>query len=67
MVLNQITLFPIFGIPAIVYGGIITFGFFIAAAYSGITQKPIKAHKTLAATAIALGTVHGILGFLAFI
>jgi hypothetical protein len=64
--LNSITFFPVFGIPLIVYGGIVTFGFFMAVAYTGATQKPIKVHKTLAAIAVALGLVHGLLGILSF-
>jgi hypothetical protein len=66
MVLNNITFYSIFGIPLIVYGGIITLILMIITAYSGYKHKPLKTHKILAASAIILGILHAVLGFLAY-
>jgi len=64
--LNNITYFGIFGIPLIVYGGILTLGFVIATAYTGAKNKPMKVHKALAIVSIILGVIHGLLAILAY-
>jgi|GEM_PF-2181957 len=66
MVLNQITYFPIFRLPLIAYGGILTLGSAFATVYTGVKQKPIKIHKIFAAITLVAGTVHGLLAILAY-
>lgn len=74
--LKQIIFMKILGLPMIAWGGMFTFAIFILAAYvgwqnsKGVNKPPLitfKAHKLLAATALLLALLHGILGLLAFI
>jgi hypothetical protein len=70
--LNNITYFPIYGKPFILYLGIITLTSFLITALIGITirknLRPIKFvwHPTMAGIAISLAILHGILGILAY-
>ncbi|MFA6228090.1 MAG: hypothetical protein WC668_02785 [Patescibacteria group bacterium] len=68
--LSTIALMPIFGYPAIMYGGIITFILFLLVAFMGYRinkgkcrlPNPIKWHQTIALLALILAVIHGILG-----
>ncbi|MFA5124201.1 MAG: hypothetical protein WC473_00020 [Patescibacteria group bacterium] len=68
--LSSIALLPIFGYPAIMYGGIITFILFLLVALIGYRifkgkcklSNPIKWHQTMALLALILAVIHGILG-----
>lgn len=72
-VIYDITYYPIFGIPFIVYIGIITLFIFILTAGLAILKRKgkinyqIKWHIRLAYIAIILGIIHGILGVLVYI
>jgi hypothetical protein len=69
--LEEITYFPIFGLPFIVYLGIITlFIFLFAAMIASLTKRGInkvnfKWHSRLAKIGILLAIIHGTLGVLA--
>jgi hypothetical protein len=69
----DITYYRIFGIPFIVYLGIITLFIFILTAGLAILKRkgkityPIKWHFWLGYIAIILGIIHGILGILTYI
>ncbi|MBW2981565.1 hypothetical protein KY343_01665 [Candidatus Woesearchaeota archaeon] len=65
--LESITYYNIGGIPFIVYLGIIAIILFIAAAYTGYKNKPIKIHKGLAIGGIVFAAVHFLLAILAYI
>lgn len=71
--LQNITYFPIFGKPLIMYLGIITLiSFLITAAIAVLNKKGInkisfKWHPRMAKISIALALVHGILGILAYL
>ena len=73
MVLNNITFYPIFGIPLIVYGGVLTFLLLIFAATLAILHsKGVKFlsyewHPRLAITGLALAVIHAVLGILSFV
>lgn len=68
--LSQITLMPILGYPAIMYGGILTFLIVLVVAIMGYRinkgkcklPNPIKWHQTLAWIAVILGLGHSLLG-----
>ncbi|MFA6593977.1 MAG: hypothetical protein WCT16_01840 [Candidatus Buchananbacteria bacterium] len=68
--LSAIALMPIFGYPAVMYGGIITLILFLFVAIIGYRiskgkcklPNPIKWHQTLAFLALVLAVIHGILG-----
>jgi hypothetical protein len=68
--LLQIAYFNLFGLPLIVWGGIITFFLFLlAASWPSLSRKnpqrfPFKSHKILAGAALALAFFHGLLGIL---
>lgn len=70
--LQNITYFPIFGRPLIMYLGIITIISFLFTASiaimnkRGITIIPFKWHPRVAKFSIALALIHGILGMLAY-
>jgi hypothetical protein len=70
--LQEITYHLIFGIPFIVYLGIITLSMFFMTAMlallkrRGKTRLSIHWHFRLAYISITLGIVHGILGVLAY-
>jgi uncharacterized membrane protein len=72
MVLNNITYFPIAGIPFIVYLGIITLIIFLFTAAIAIMNRrgynkiPMVWHFRFAYVSIALAILHGILGLLAY-
>ncbi len=64
--LSNITYFPIFGKPLILYLGITTFSLFIITASIGLmifrgVRIPFKFHPLVAATALTFAIVHGIL------
>ena len=68
--LSQIAMMPIFGYPAIMYGGILTFILVLFVAIMGYRinkgicklKNPIKWHQTLAWLAVIIGLGHGLLG-----
>ena len=70
---QEITYFPIFGKPLIMYLGILTLlAFLVTAAIGVMTLKgirtvPFRWHTRCAACAILLALVHGLLGILAYI
>jgi hypothetical protein len=70
--LQNITYFPLFGKPLIMYLGILTlFAFLFTASIAilnmrGIRTIPFRWHPRCAAVAIALALVHGLLGMLAY-
>jgi hypothetical protein len=71
--LQQIATFQIFGLPLILYGGIITFLCLIMTALvpilnqRNITHLPFKLHIWMARITIALALIHGILGMALFL
>ncbi len=69
--LSKIALFPILGKPAIMYGGLITLLFLLAAALIPYLSKKgkvsIKWHFRLARIGIALGILHAVLGMALFL
>jgi hypothetical protein len=71
--LENITYFPIFDIPFIVYLGSITILLFLITALIAILRRrgkikiSIKWHYCLAYISISIGLVHGILALLAYI
>jgi hypothetical protein len=70
MVLNQITYYPLFGIPLIVYLGILTILFLIATSVFGaLTLKgkmKFTYHKITATITIIFALMHGTLAVLAY-
>ena len=70
--LEQISQYPIFGKPLIMYGGIATLISFLATAavavmtMKGIRKYPISLHANLAKVSLALAVVHGTLGILRY-
>ena len=71
--LENITYFPIFDIPFIVYLGIITISLFFITGLIAISKRKgkikkisIKWHYYLAYISITLGLFHGILALLAY-
>jgi hypothetical protein len=70
--LEEISYYPVFGIPLIVYGGILTLvSLLITAAIMvlnkrGITKISIKWHHWMATVTVVLGLIHGLLAILAY-
>jgi len=70
--LNNITYYPIYGKPFILYLGIITLTSFLITAMLGITiRKKLRDirfvwHPTMAGISISLAILHGPLGILRF-
>jgi hypothetical protein len=70
--IKTLILFPIFGKPLIMYGGIITFLFLFSAALipilnkKGVTKIPFIWHSRLATVFLILGLIHALLGILLF-
>jgi hypothetical protein len=68
--LSQIALMPIFGYPAIMYGGLTTLALVLLTAFIGWRtvrgkckfKNPMKVHQIIALLAILLGLGHGLLG-----
>ena len=71
--LQEITFYPILGMPLIVYGGVGTFLlFFLTAAvgysnYKGIRRIGFKWHLRLAVLSLISGLFHGLLGLMAYL
>ncbi|MBI4448391.1 hypothetical protein HY643_05410 [Candidatus Woesearchaeota archaeon] len=71
--LNNISYFPIFGKPLMMYLGIITLASFLFTASISIMNKkgihaiPFKWHPRMAIISITLALIHGTLGVLAYI
>jgi hypothetical protein len=69
---NDITFYPIFGKPFIIYFGLIVLISFITTALIGISIREglshirFKWHPTMAGISITLAIIHGTLGILAF-
>ena len=64
--LSSIAYFPVFGKPLILYLGITTISLFIITTLLGLmifrgVKIPFKIHPTMAAIALAFGTIHGTL------
>jgi len=72
MVLNEITYMPVMGKPLIMYLGIITLAFLLAAALIAVLNKygiyriHPKWHPLVAQAAILLAIIHGFLGVAAY-
>jgi len=70
---TQLAFFPIFGMPLIMWLGILTLLCFLATVGIPIANKrrrhkiPVSRHMWMARISIALALVHGILGMLAFL
>jgi len=69
---NQISYYPIFGYPFIIYLGILAIILFlIAVSISTIFKAKIKSHfkthRTIAIVSIVIALVHGLMGLLAYI
>ena len=70
--LEQIAYYPVFGKPLVMYLGIATYASFLFTASiavlnaKGIKKIPFKWHPRMAAFSIALATIHGSLGLLAY-
>ncbi|MEM0360668.1 MAG: hypothetical protein QXK06_05020 [Candidatus Diapherotrites archaeon] len=70
---NEITFYPVLGLPLIVYGGILTFLCFLFTAFiavmnsKGNTVIAPKWHPRMAKISILLAIVHGGLGLLAYL
>jgi hypothetical protein len=66
--IHTIALTLIFGKPAIMYGGLLTFFLLVFTAYVGYTNfkgrpiLPFKWHPRLAIITIIVGIMHGLLG-----
>ncbi len=71
MALNNITYFPIFGVPLIAYLGIITISLVVITFYLGYRMSKgkgnFKWHMRFATIALAFALIHGSLGVLAFL
>ena len=71
--LQNITYYPIFNIPLIVYIGILTITFVLITASIALLKRKqkikisIKWHYRLAYVSILLGIIHGILALMAYI
>ena len=71
--LQEITYYMIFGMPFIVYIGIITILLFLITATLALLKRKnkikisIKWHYILAFISIIFGIIHGILGFISYI
>jgi dolichyl-phosphate-mannose--protein O-mannosyl transferase len=71
--LQELSYYLIFGIPFIVYLGIVTIVFFVVTALIASLKRrkkikiDIKWHFRLAYISIILAFIHGILGFLAYL
>lgn len=72
--LANYALTPIFGYPAIMYGGIIIFLLLLFVAFIGMRtyqgkckfKNPVKVHRAIALLVIILALLHGILGMAIF-
>jgi hypothetical protein len=68
--LNQITFYPVLGMPLIIWGGIFTllcliFTTLVAILHEkGITTIPFKWHGRMAIVTLVLSLIHGLLGVL---
>ncbi|MFC2154041.1 hypothetical protein ACFLRC_00980 [Candidatus Altiarchaeota archaeon] len=71
--LSQIAYYEIFGLPLIVYGGIVTIiSLLITASIpilnkKGKTSIPIQWHTRMAIITIVLALIHGLLGVISYI
>lgn len=67
---NEITFYPIFGKPLIMWGGIITLSLFFIGAYLGNATLKGKAklgqHLIIVKIAVSLAILHAILGITSF-
>jgi hypothetical protein len=66
--ISQIAVQSIFGLPLMLYGGVLTFLSFVFAAYiawanmRGWARIPMKWHSRMAAISFMLAILHGIFG-----
>jgi hypothetical protein len=73
MVLNDVSYYPILGLPLIAYIGIVTLLCLIFTASisvmnrRGITRIPMQWHFIMARITIALALVHGVLAMLSYL
>jgi len=69
---QNITFYPIFGKPLILYLGVLTFlSFLFTASISFLNKRgihiiPFKWHPRMAVISLTLGLIHGLLGILAY-
>jgi len=65
---NEITFYPILGVPFIMWGGIITFIMFLITGTLGYLTHKVKntlsAHMIMAKLSLCFGLIHGVLGLL---
>ena len=67
---SEITYYPVFGLPLIVYGGILTLISLLTTAgimylnNRKITKIPFQWHHRMALITVVLGLIHGLLGIL---
>jgi len=70
---QNITFYPIFGLPVIVYAGLTVFLSFLFTALipllnkKGVTKIPFEWHMKIALISMFLGLIHGTFAILAFI
>jgi hypothetical protein len=70
--LTEITYYPLFGKPLILYLGILTLLSFILTAsigisiHEGLSKIKFKWHPTIAGISFSLAIIHGTLGILAY-
>jgi len=70
--LNQISYYPLFGYPLILYLGAIALIFFLIAVsistvFKGKIKSHFKTHKRIAIISIVIALVHGLMGLLAYL
>jgi hypothetical protein len=71
--LRNFSYYPIFGLPLVLYIGIIALLFILTAGvlgyliFKGHTNIPIKLHKLMAAIGISIALIHGTLAILAYL
>jgi hypothetical protein len=72
-VFNEVTYQLVFGVPLIVYGGMMTLMLFLATAVvaygtrKGFLRVPVKWHYRLAFLALAAGLFHALFAMLAYV
>jgi len=70
---NQITFYPLFGFPLILYGGLVTLASMLVTASimvlndRGMAKIPFEWHHRMAIITIALALIHGSMGILSYL
>ncbi len=71
--ISQLAFYPVFGLPAVAWGGVATLISLLATAtlgylyHTGRARFPFRWHPTMAVVTITLGVVHGTIVMLAFL